>query len=101
LARSPLPSLEALDRAGALALAVGFPLLTLGVITGAMWVHAMHGSALSGSPHEIAALLAWSVYVALALQRFAAHQGAHRCAVSALVGFALLAAAVVGVEWLA
>jgi len=101
LSRSPLPSLEALDRAGALALAVGFPLLTLGVITGALWVYAAHGSALTGSPHEIAALLAWGVYVILAFQRFAAHQGARRCAVSATLGFALLSAAVLGVEWLA
>ncbi len=101
LARSPLPSLAALDRAGALALAIGFPLLTLGVITGGMWVYAAHGSALTGSAHEIAALLAWGVYVALALQRFAARQGARRCAVSALLGFALLSAAVLGVELLA
>lgn len=101
LSRSPLPSLEALDRAGALALAIGFPLLTLGVITGGMWVYAAHGSALTGSAHEIAALLAWGVYVVLALQRFAAHQGARRCAESALLGFALLSVAVLGVELLA
>jgi ABC-type transport system involved in cytochrome c biogenesis permease subunit len=73
---SGLPSLESLDRAGAVALAVGFPLLTLGVVTGAMWVHAAHGAALTGSPHEIGALLAWCVYLALVLQRFAAHQRA-------------------------
>jgi ABC-type uncharacterized transport system permease subunit len=101
LARSPLPSLEALDRAGALALAIGFPLLTLGVITGGMWVYATHGSVLTGSAHEIAALLAWGVYVALAYQRLVARRGAHRCAVSALLGFALLSAAVLGVELLA
>jgi len=32
---APWPSLEALDRVSALSLAVGFPLLTLGVVTGA------------------------------------------------------------------
>lgn len=98
---SSLPSLESLDRAGAVALAVGFPLLTLGVVTGAMWVYAVHGAALTGSPHEIGALLAWCLYAALVFQRFAAHRGAHRCAVSALAGFAVLSALVVGVELLA
>ena len=93
---SGLPSLESLDRAGAVALATGFPLLTLGVITGAMWVHAAHGGALTGSSHEVGALVAWAVYGLLVLQRFAAHQGARRCAVSALAGFALLSAVVVG-----
>jgi len=93
---SGLPSLESLDRAGAVALATGFPLLTLGVITGAMWVHTLHGNALTGSPHEVGALVAWAVYGLLVLQRFAAHQGARRCAASALAGFALLSAVVVG-----
>lgn len=96
-----LPSLESLDRAGAVALAVGFPLLTLGVVTGAMWVYAAHGEALTGGGHEIGALLAWCVYALLVLQRFAVHQGARRCAVSALTGFALLSALVIGVEMLA
>lgn len=95
-----LPSLEALDRAGRLALAVGFPLLTLGVITGAMWVYAAHGAALTGSLHEVAALLAWAVYALLVFQRFAAHPGARRCAVSALAGFAVLSALVLGLGML-
>jgi len=98
---SGLPSLESLDRAGAVALAIGFPLLTLGVVTGAMWVHAAHGAAMTGNAHEIGALLAWCVYLVLVLQRFAVHQGARRCAVSALAGFALLSVWVVGVEMLA
>lgn len=98
---SSLPSLESLDRVGALALAIGFPLLSLGVVTGAMWVYSAHGEATTGSAHEIGALLAWCVYAALALQRFAARQGARRCAVSSLAGFALLSAVVLGVELLA
>jgi ABC-type uncharacterized transport system permease subunit len=98
---SGLPSLESLDRAGAVALAVGFSLLSLGVVTGVMWVYAAHGAALTGSAHEIGALLAWAVYALLVLQRFAAHQGARRCASSALAGLALLSVLVVGVEILA
>jgi len=92
-----LPSLEALDRANALALAVGFPLLTLGVITGALWVHSVEGSPWPGSLHETLSLLAWGVYVVLVAQRFGAHQGARQCAASAIGGFAFLFLAVVGV----
>jgi len=97
---SGLPSLESLDRAGAVALAIGFPLLTLGVVTGAMWVHAARES-WNGNAHEIGALVAWCLYLLLVLQRFAVHQGARRCAISALAGFALLSVWVVGVEVLA
>jgi ABC-type uncharacterized transport system permease subunit len=97
---SGLPSLESLDRAGAVALAIGFPLLTLGVLTGAMWVRAAHAT-WNGNAHEVGALVAWCLYLMLVLQRFAAHQGARRCAISALAGFALLSVWVVGVEMLA
>ena len=41
--RFDLPSLEALDHVNRLSLAVGFPLLTLGVVTGVIWVDQVHG----------------------------------------------------------
>jgi ABC-type transport system involved in cytochrome c biogenesis permease subunit len=94
------PSLEALDRAGAFAVAAGFPLLTLGVLAGALWQHADTGTYFSGSPHETFCLLAWAVYGALATVRLA-RQPAARCALSSLAGFALLWIAVLGVEWIA
>jgi len=95
------PSLEALDRAGAFAVAVGFPLLTLGVITGSLWLRDASGVFYSGSAHETFCLIAWAIYGVLAAQRFGARLPARRCAVSALAGFAVLGLAVVGVELLA
>ena len=94
------PSLEALDRAGAFAVAAGFPLLTLGVIAGALWQRSDTGLYFAGSPHETFCLLAWAVYGALASLRLA-RQPAARCALSSLAGFALLGFAVLGVEWMA
>ncbi len=91
-----LPSLEALDRVNAVALAVGFTLLTLGVIAGAFWVQTVHGAPWSGSAHEAGSMLAWSVYAVLVVLRFGAHQGARQCAASAVGGFAILFA-VIGV----
>jgi ABC-type transport system involved in cytochrome c biogenesis permease subunit len=95
------PSLEALDRAGAFAVVAGFPLLTLGVVTGALWERAATGRLFSGNPHETFCLLAWAVYGALVAVRFGARQPAVRCAMSSIAGFTFLGLAVLGVEWLA
>ena len=57
------PSLEALDRAGAFAVAAGFPLLTLGVVAGALWAARRHGRATS--PARLTrrfCLIAWAIY---------------------------------------
>ena len=95
------PSLEALDRAGAFAVASGFPLLTLGVVTGSLWEHSGSGAYFSGTPHETFCLIAWAIYGGLAAVRFGARQPAVRCALSSIAGFAFLGLAMLGVEWLA
>lgn len=100
-AGTELPSLEALDRLNALALAVGFPVLTLGVVTGSLWSREMSGRFWSGTPHETWCLLAWGVYAVLCGMRFGARLGARRCAVSAAAGFVFAGFAVIGVELLA
>jgi ABC-type uncharacterized transport system permease subunit len=97
---APWPSLEALDRVNALSLAVGFPLLTLGVVTGALWVRAIHGTPWTGTAHEIWCLVAWAIYAVLVALRFGVGQGARRSALSALGGFVFASFAVIGVELL-
>jgi len=94
---SGLPSLETLDRVNLVALRVGFPLLTLGVLTGMLWLQGELGRPWSGSPHEIWMTLAWAIYGALVLARFVAHQSARSAALSAVGGFAFLLFAVIGV----
>jgi len=98
--RFPLPSLEALDRVNRVSLAAGFPLLTLGVVSGMLWVDAESGHLWSGSPHETFSVIAWAVYAVLVGARFGASQGARQAAASAVGGFALLCFAVIGVELL-
>jgi ABC-type uncharacterized transport system permease subunit len=97
----PLPSLEALDRASAIALALGFSLLTLGVVTGVLWVEAESGSPFGGSPHEAWSLIAWAIYAVLAAIRFGGRQGGRQAATGAVVAFGFLLFAVIGVELLA
>ncbi len=98
LGSARLPSLESLDRAGAVAMAVGFPLLTLGFITGVLWLRGATGEWWTGAPHQVWSALAWFIYVGLSSARFFAHQGAHAAARSAALGFSFLIFAVVGVE---
>jgi ABC-type uncharacterized transport system permease subunit len=96
--RMPLPSLEALDRVNAVALSVGFPLLTLGVLTGMMWLQTAFGTMWTGSAHETWCVVAWAVYGLLVAARFVAQQGSRQAAASAVGGFALLFFSVVGME---
>ncbi len=96
--RVPLPTLEALDRVNAASLALGFPLLTLGVLTGMMWLRTERGSAFTGSAHELWCLVAWAVYAVLALARFLGGQGSRQAAASAVGGFALLLFAAIGLR---
>jgi len=96
--RIALPSLEALDRVNRVALALGFPLLTFGVVTGVLWNEARSGRALAGGLHETWTVVAWLIYLGLVGLRFAGRQGARQAAASALAGFAFLVFAVVGVR---
>lgn len=59
-----LPSLAQLDVLNYRVVAVGLPLLTLGIITGAMWAHESWGSYWQWDPKETAALASWIVYLA-------------------------------------
>jgi ABC-type transport system involved in cytochrome c biogenesis permease subunit len=97
-ARLPLPSLEALDRVNRVALALGFPLLTLGVATGLVWVESVRGTPWTGTVHETWSALAWAVCAVLVAARFGAGQGSRQAAASAVGGFAFLLFAVIGVE---
>ena len=95
--RLPLPSLETLDQVGRVSLVLGFPLLTLGVLTGSLWLDSKSGQLFSGSLHEAWTVIAWMIYLGLVAMRFAGRQGARQAAASAVGGFAFLVFAVVGV----
>ncbi len=95
--RSRFPSLEALDRVNLTSLAVGFPLLTVGVLAGMFWSHALTGRVWAGS-HALWAGLAWLVELGLVAGRFGAGWRGRPAAASAAAGFLLLVVALAGVE---
>ncbi len=84
-----LPSLETLDRLNELALKIGFPLLTVGIISGAIWAEEAWGSYWSWDPKETWSLIMWLVYAALLHERLAVGWRGRRAAVMSLVGFGI------------
>lgn len=67
---SRLPSLEVLDRLNHHCLTVGFPLLTLGMVTGSLWAKQVHGAYWIWNPTEVWSLVSWLLYAGLCHQRF-------------------------------
>jgi ABC-type uncharacterized transport system permease subunit len=96
--RRPLPSLEALDRVNVIALALGFPLLTLGVVAGMIWTHGLTGRFWDGGAHATWTGIAWGIYGALVVARFSFGWRGRDAAACAAAGFAFLFFAVIGVE---
>ncbi len=97
-AQSALPSLEALDRANTTALALGFTLLSLGVLSGVLWVLESEGRLWPSDAHANATLAVWALYAVVAVLRFGLHESARRAALQSAVGFALLLVTVVGLR---
>lgn len=59
-----LPSLAQLDTIVYRAVAIGLPLISIGIITGAMWAKESWGAYWQWDPKETAALFSWIVYLA-------------------------------------
>jgi ABC-type uncharacterized transport system permease subunit len=92
-----MPSLEALDRVNGVTLATGFPLLTCGVVAGMFWTQSQTGQLLVGGAHAVWSVIAWAIYLALVVARFAASWRGREAAACAAFGFAFLLFVVVGV----
>ncbi|MEW6219945.1 MAG: c-type cytochrome biogenesis protein CcsB [Thermodesulfobacteriota bacterium] len=97
---SRLPSLEALDTLNHHCLTVGFPLLTLGIITGSIWAEQAWGSYWHWDPKETWSLITWFLYAALLHQRFTVGWRGRRAAIMAIVGFSAVLFTFWGVTYL-
>ena len=83
-----LPSLERCDTIGARSVAVGFGFLTLAILTGMLWNHAMRGRYWSWDAKESSAVMAWIIYVALLVARRRSGWGGRQAALLGIAGFA-------------
>ncbi len=95
--RRGLPSLEALDRVNAIDDRDGFPLLTCGVVAGMLWTQGETGHLFVGGAHAVWSVIAWAIYLALVVARFAVGWRGREAAASAALGFAFLLFVVIGV----
>ena len=82
-----LPSLKVLDDLNYQALKFGFPLLTLGIITGAVWAEYAWGRYWGWDPKETWSLITWFLYAAMLHQRLTVGWRGRKAAIMAIVGF--------------
>lgn len=95
-----LPSLEALDNLNSHCLAAGFPLLTLGIITGSFWAKQAWGVYWQWDPKETWSLITWFIYAALLHFRFTMGWRRRRAAIMSMVGFGACLFTLWGVTYL-
>ena len=84
-----LPPLDALDRAEHKFLLLGFPLLTLGIVTGTAWAHKLETGTAGELLRAAIAYLTWIVFAAVLLLRAAAGWRGRRAAMGTIAGFLL------------
>jgi len=95
-----LPSLETLDDINYRCLTIGFPLLTVAIVSGAIWAETAWGSYWSWDPKETWSLITWLVYAALLHGRLTTGWRGRRAAVLAILGFCVLLFTFLGVNLL-
>jgi cytochrome c-type biogenesis protein CcsB len=81
-----LPSLDIMDTLGYKALTFGWPLFTLGMITGSIWANSAWGTYWSWDPKETWSLITWVIYLALLHLRTIGWRG-RKMAFLSILGF--------------
>lgn len=95
-----LPSLNALDVFNYRIIAIGFPLLTLGIILGAVWAATAWGRPWGFDPKETWSAITWLVYAIYLHIRFLAGWQGRRAAIFAILGFLAVLFTYLGVNYL-
>ncbi|MBI4962967.1 MAG: c-type cytochrome biogenesis protein CcsB [Desulfomonile tiedjei] len=95
-----LPRVQILDEIVYRSVLVGFPLLTVGIITGAAWADYAWGTYWSWDPKETWSLVTWLVYSAFLHARLARGWSGRRSALLSVLGFAAVLFTYFGVNYL-
>ncbi len=82
-----LPSLQILDEINYRLITLGFPLLTLAIITGAIWAQSAWGSYWRWDPKEVWSLITWFIYAIVLHVRIAAGWRGKKAAILSIIGF--------------
>lgn len=95
-----IPSEEILDHLNYRAVATGFPFLSVGIITGAIWADVAWGTYWSWDPKETWSLITWLVYAAFLHARLSRGWSGKRTAVLSIAGFGATLFTYFGVNFL-
>jgi cytochrome c-type biogenesis protein CcsB len=95
-----LSLLETLDNLSYRIIGLGFPLLTTGIIAGAVWANEAWGAYWSWDPKETWALITWFVFAAYLHARITKSWQGKRPAVLASIGFVVVWICYLGVNFL-
>ncbi len=95
-----LPALQRLDELNYLCLRLGFPLLTLGIISGSVWASYAWGAHWSWDPKETWSLITWLLFAALLHGRMNSGWRGRKASLLTIVGFAAIMFTFLGVNLL-
>ena len=93
-----LPSLDILDDLNYRAISFGFPLLTLGMITGSIWAEYAWGTYWNWDPKQTWSLIVWLFYAAVLHGRLSVGWRGKRAAYLSVIGFIGVVFTFVGVN---
>ena len=91
---------DTLDNISYRVIGLGFPLLTIGIIAGAVWANEAWGSYWSWDPKETWAMITWLVFAAYLHSRITKGWQGRRPAILAAVGFVMVWVCYLGVNLL-
>ncbi len=94
------PALDSLDDLIYRTVVVGFPLLTIGIVTGAAWANYAWGAYWSWDPKETWSLITWFAYAIFLHARVTRDWRGKRAAILSIVGFIAVIFTYFGVNYL-
>ena len=98
LLKSYVPSLDLLEDVNYRMIAIGWPLLTGGIITGAVWANSAWGTYWSWDPKETWSLITWFVYAVYLHSRYVRGWKGNQMAVISALGFLSVIVTFLGVN---
>jgi len=95
-----LPSLDLLDELNYKAVALGFPLHTVAILSGAIWANSVWGYFWGWEPKEIWSLITWLVYAVYLHARLIAGWRGRKASYLSVIGFLVVIFTFIGVNLL-
>jgi cytochrome c-type biogenesis protein CcsB len=95
-----LPSLQVLDEINYHLITLGFPLLTLAMITGVIWANSAWGTYWRWDPKEVWSLITWLIYALVLHMRLTVGWRGKKAAILSIVGFVVVIFAFLGVSFI-